>query len=1210
MNQFRRKYVYGSADWACFSAEFAEEVASSDTLNALNYYTIAHDAPKQELKHTDIDLISDIYRKIIFRGTRTFLQPEVEEMLHQLFPKKERPSPDTQKQHAVAYIAPESLRKKYVSLSSLAEACSLPPIEEYNPFDPDNPQNEHRFYEQLLSVAGVQLAAYIYPQCRLDALLPKEKANAFRSQRLDFLIMLPNGKGVIFEPGDHGIGEQGRDLNREEVCKQALGIETIRIDNSKIGATETDGRIKEALEKIGAGQFFSQLTGPEYTLLCPFLIHRLEAVLLDALLDRYLIEREDLTIGIHVGNITGAEVAIYSFFKRLEVLWRLYGLPAPEFDQISFLISGAPSDGSQYAEWRNRLNGLELFNLDCAHVEQFEERLDLFIDVSLTATALKPIKGEVDAEWSYCVRNSFRHNRRPRFFAKGTQRWLDSESLDGQCLNPVAQECFRIKSLRDDQVKIISHVLSKGDTIGLLPTGGGKSLCYQMSGLLTPGVCLIVDPIVALMDDQVASLRSRTRVNHVRALHSNQPIRGDSGLFSLLESHLFVFISPERLLRENFRKALFNASQSGYRVGLAVADEAHCVSMWGHDFRPAYLDLADNLRRYASSGSKPPSILALTGTASQLVLIDLARQLDIHGGDAIIRPKTFERKELNYRVLPTHSSKKMERLQELLGQLRKKLKTKDVLTDRYGIIFGITRSRIYDAFQHVAGQQEAELLLCPEEDRPDELGEVSIALYTGSAPKETGASSTEWVQYKQRSFEQFVGGKVRCMVANNALSVGIDHPKIRYVINLEMVASLESYYQQAGRAGREGDESYCDLIFSDDNPEASDAWLNNQPYEGSLGKDIGTLAFFHSSNFPGVEKDLSFLTNLVRLIFHKLNQGNGEQVSLGAPDIKTISPNGLFIDDLGRFIGYLSILGIIEGYSVSGMMANTVYLLELPDVVQKYKEEHGRVAVQLHSVESLHRYYSRYEPTDFTLLSNEINDVAQSKYNGSISMSACEHLIQFVYGKIVDRRRQSIKTMLTFCRRAAKKPKTAREIIRRYFDRSEFSELLEKMRESPVSLFGAIDVLKKIKNYEDAEQLFWDTRRLIDEGMRADWYFISIFSEAYCGRDNLDAAVKKVVVFILKNPNLASEYSGQIVEAVLWIAQATRERHYQKKSFLLELIQSTYEQGSNDSSLRQIALDMIESSELKEDLKIQEAISQQIFNTQLERLLYVTKQGS
>jgi hypothetical protein len=113
MDQSRRQYVYGSADWSCFSSEFAEEVSTDDVLNALNYYTIDHNAPKQEVRHTEIDLIADIYRKIIFRGTRTFLQPEVEEMLHQLFPKKDRPSPDTEKQHAVAYLAPEPLRKRY-----------------------------------------------------------------------------------------------------------------------------------------------------------------------------------------------------------------------------------------------------------------------------------------------------------------------------------------------------------------------------------------------------------------------------------------------------------------------------------------------------------------------------------------------------------------------------------------------------------------------------------------------------------------------------------------------------------------------------------------------------------------------------------------------------------------------------------------------------------------------------------------------------------------------------------------------------------------------------------------------------------------------------------------------------------------------------------------------------------------------------------------
>lgn len=1209
MNKTQRQYLHGSADWSCFGSEFSDDVTAADPLNTLSYYTVEHNASKAEGSPSDLRLLAEVYQKLIYRGSRTYLQPDVEALLFHLLPKRLQPKVDHDKPHDIAYTAPERLKAHYLLLTSFTDPLQLPDTKDYNPFDPDNPQNEQRFYEQLVEIGGAHLASYIYPQCRLDQLLPKEAAKAFQSQRLDFLVMLPDGKGVVFEPGDHDLTDEGRDTNREAVCRTELGIETVRIDNSAIGTAKTAKRIKDSLSKIGAANYLNRASAEDHFLLSPFALHRVEAALLDALLNRQLIEGEALSIGIHTGNQPCAEIAVYSFFRRLENLWKLYGFTPPSIKQIRCINYGTQLDSSHVEECQKKLNELELFEIQVVPRATQQDSLDLFIDVSVQASYLKPIYPNVDATWSYCIRNCFRHTSLPTFRANTERRWIDIDHLDEDKLNPFVQECFRKQCLRPDQVRVLKHLLSQGDTIGLLPTGGGKSMCYQMSGLLTPGVCLIVDPLVALMDDQVASLQRRSRVTHVRALHSGSRIKDKSGLIELMRSYLFVFISPERFLRQNFRQALFAASQSGYRIGLTVIDEAHCVSMWGHDFRPAYLELAKNIRRYAVSGGAPPPILALSGTASQLVLIDLARQLGIHGSEAIIRPNTFERKELHYRVLATSKSKKAERLIAILKETSKKLKSKDLLKDQYGMIFGTTRGSVFDAFSWIFGDQQAEQLLCPPEDRPAELGDINAGIYTGSAPREIGASDREWQSYKKSIFEQFVSGRVRCMIANNALSVGIDHPRIRYVINLSMPASLESYYQQAGRAGRDGSKSYCDLIFSDDTPEATDDWINNKPNSKYLSGDVSTLSYFHDMNFPGIEEDQRVLSTLVRIVFKKLKTNPGQQISLAAEDTELLTSNSrskYSIDSLGRFIGYLTILGMIDGYTVSGMARNTVYLLDIPAALQKHLEDGDFELAQLHTLESLHSYYCRYEPTDFTTLTSRVQAAADKSYNGSISMAACEHLISFIYARIAYQRRESIRTMVQYCRLASKEPKKARKFIQGYFDRSKFSDTLEALRNGTVSLGTSLGILQTIKDYEDAEQLFWETRRLLDESPRGDWHFISIFAEAYSGRDQSEDTVRKILRFITDHRELAENETGQIVEAIAWVVNATAERHYTTKVLLAPLIHDAY---ANEST-RELALNILDSNELALNGPLQESISQQIFNTQLERLLYVTKQES
>lgn len=324
---------------------------------------------------------------------------------------------------------------------------------------------------------------------------------------------------------------------------------------------------------------------------------------------------------------------------------------------------------------------------------------------------------------------------------------------------------FGLSSFRPGQREVIEAVLANRDTLCIMPTGGGKSLCYQLPALARAGVTLVVSPLIALMKDQVDTLTQRgisaTFINSSLSPGEQQDRMGRmmAGEFKL------VYIAPERL-----RHAAFLRAVSRIEVGLLAIDEAHCISQWGHDFRPDYARLGRFRQRIGN-----PQTIGLTATATETVRADIQQVLELR--DPAVFITGFARSNLSFRVeAPKANSEKDRRVIEFLKG-----------KPGAGIIYASTRK----SCEHLVELLTKELKKAPE------------FYHAGMAHAE-----------RHRVQENFMTGKTPIVVATNAFGMGIDKPDLRFVLHYNIPGSLEAYYQEAGRAGRDGKQSVCLLLYS------------------------------------------------------------------------------------------------------------------------------------------------------------------------------------------------------------------------------------------------------------------------------------------------------------------------------------------------------------------------------------------------------------
>lgn len=638
-------------------------------------------------------------------------------------------------------------------------------------------------------------------------------------------------------------------------------------------------------------------------------------------------------------------------------------------------------------------------------------------------------------------------------------------------LEYLLQNIFRKVAFRPKQREIIERALSLRPVIGLLPTAAGKSLCYQLPSLLQPGFTFIVDPLRSLMIDQRSSLEAMG----IHRCHTFMSGSGDADTkdveirqrgYRKMErgEFLFVFNSPERLQIPEFIN-LVNRQMDN--INYCVVDEAHCVSEWGHDFRLAYMNI---WRRMGEHAIRKPVLIALTGTASQNVLIDIRHILRIYEPEAIIEPSTFDRPELTFEL---HRVSGAERIGCIAQVLQNFLHGPSLASGGTpgGLIFcnfvgghvGVTQ---------IAGELESRF------DR-------DIPKYSGKAP--LGIDTGEWEQEKAQLQVDFKNDRISLLICTHSFGMGIDKPNIRFTIHTMLPRSLEDFYQQAGRAGRDGKPARCAVVFVDEMPEQANKLLDpgvtphaalasNSDYNLSQQNDAVRNLWFLRQAFPGIWHEQ-------RALYYTIHEILLPQM----PDSDGTKSFEFSIWDFPPRLATTGDLEKVTGSDIKRTLEMALHRCYLTGAVVDYAYDYTgkRFRIELRRTDPRTIYTHLKEYLGERMTESELNALFWGKpfkdtYPEAAYDTGCI-LIEYFYETIEKRRRRAILHMLQAARDGVEQgPAAFREALLTYLEASKFTKSVKQIARSDDHRLWLAE-LSKIQGMDDLTQLLGACRRQLEE---------------------------------------------------------------------------------------------------------------------------------
>ena len=742
-------------------------------------------------------------------------------------------------------------------------------------------------------------------------------------------------KGVIIEfDGQHhkSASYKAYDEFRDEVAKEA-NYETLRqssaikeLDQSIINQFENKDGVFEIFAKNYNTEIAERLID-HILVLTPFAIARIQKTLLELFLrDADLLSKVEINIAIIERDLPCGALAIESLN---EMVYNLSCLIMDDFKLPKLKLIVFPDQ---------RFNEYKL-NLDKEAIKEFDENhYDIILDHSILMrdgiykydkyNSTKSIK----IRSSHFVNNSFGKNRRvycakPLNYKELVKKKEDATYEPNELKENVEyfiKNIFRKPEFREGQLEIVSRALRLLPVIGLLPTGGGKSLTFQLSALMQPGICIVVDPIKTLMEDQVRVLKNNwiDCCDYINSTLTRKEKRNKQINFRFGESQI-MFLSPERFVMTDFRNLIQNINSFfDLSITYCVIDEVHCVSEWGHNFRFTYLQLGKNAQQYCftknETENKKVTLIGLTATASFDVLADVERELKIDHSDlanALIMSENTIRPEMFYRVINA-TTKKSEELNNDLENIGNNLQywnqpdiiqkslqhhkdnynkdekssVESILIKKESELQNVTQTNVNDhslivfcSTKKAKESKETKENKERKKEQPENsVLEVYNSLISDSKGYFFGSSDEDEIdEQTQVNFEKFITGNLKHIIATKAFGMGIDKEDVRAVYHINYSNSLESFVQEAGRAGR--DKQVCESVV---------IYRNQNEYQ--ISNDVFSIENYNNIKYQflkNITYRKSIRWNLVKDIRGKteqevINKIDDTKIIEPAPDVK------------------------------------------------------------------------------------------------------------------------------------------------------------------------------------------------------------------------------------------------------------------------------------------------------------------------------------